>query len=272
MTLALRLYPSLVSAKKYTDEVMTDVLQSAWKRFFERDGQENDIACAADLLVRREAQIARKQDRAVMQNSVVIRDELFGFYLAGHETTSTTVCWAVKHLTEHQEVHQKLRSSLRSTFRVAAQEDRLPTAREMTENIVPYLDAFIEENHRLGNAIPTTIRRTTRNALVLGHMIPKGTDVFMISNGPGFRSLALPVDESKRSRTSQDSKSRYGIWDDTHISDFKPERFLVENEIGEIRFDPHAGPVMAYGAGLRACFGKYSDLMAVNVKRLTARQ
>jgi cytochrome P450 len=33
-----------------------------------------------------------------------IRDELFGFLVAGHDTTSTTLCWGVKFLTQHQEV------------------------------------------------------------------------------------------------------------------------------------------------------------------------
>lgn len=255
MTLALRLYPSLVAAKKRTDKVMTDVLQSAWKKFYDDDNQEAQILSAADLLVRREAQMARKEKRAIMENGPAIRDELFGFYLAGHETTSTTLCWAVKYLTEHQDIQQNLRKALLSTHKAAAAESRLPTAKEIVESNVPYLDAFIEENHRLGNAIPTTIRRTTRDAIVLGHKIPKGTDCFMISNGPSYQLPALPVDESKRSRTSQDTKDRYGVWDDSDIAKFNPERFLVKDDRGNIRFNPFAGPVLPYGAGLRGCFG-----------------
>ena len=256
MQFALRFYPALSAARKHTDNLMTAILQAAWQKVATSDGGDPQFASAVDLLVQREAQTAAKQNRDVRYDTRVIRDELFGFYLTGHETTSTTICWAVKHLTAHPDVQRKLRVALRAAHARAAETGRLPTAREIVEANVPYLDAFIEENHRLGTAIPAVIRRATRDVVVLGHWIPAGTDVFMLLNGPGFQRPAFPIDDAKRSPTARESKERYGVWKDGDVDRFIPERFLVEDERGAVKFNPFAGPALPYGAGLRGCFGK----------------
>ncbi|KAG2000852.1 hypothetical protein GB937_010771 [Aspergillus fischeri] len=235
LTFALKFYPSLVSARRWNKRMM--------------------VKSAVDLLVQREAQMAKRQNRDVMYDTRVIRDELFGFFSAGHETTSTTICWAVKYLTDHQEVQQTLRSSLKLVHKRAAESGELPTAQEIVKADIPYLDAFIEENHRLGNSIPTVIRITTRDTVVLGHRIPKGTDVFMLTNGPSFQTPAFAVNESARSKTSQESKDKYGVWDASDIERFRPERWLVKDHEGNLRFNPRAGPVLPYGLGPRGCFG-----------------
>ena len=254
MQFALKYYPSLAAARKFTDELMKRVLRSAWEKFNEQ-GRDNEITSALELVVQREVVLARKENRPVMENNNAIRDELFGFYIAGHETTSTTICWAVKRLSMHQKIQQRLRDEFRSVYPDAIREKRLPSAKEIVNSSVPYLDAFIEENHRHCTTIPAVIRRTTRDAVILGHQVPEGTDVFMMLHGPTFQSPGFPIDESRRSQTSQDSKDRYGKWPDEDISDFKPERFLVKDESGRYKFDSRAGPVLPYGAGLRGCFG-----------------
>jgi hypothetical protein len=257
MKFALNYYPSLVTARKHTDQLMDEVLGSAWKKFYDQDNETNEVTCATELVVQREAVLAKKQNRSVMENSRAIRDELFGFYLAGHETTSTTLCWAVKRLSQHQDIQAKLRASLRYAYKEAVDQGRLPSPEEIVRTSVPYLDAFIEENHRLCTTIPAVIRRTTREAVVFGYTIPKDTDVFMISNGPGYQLPEFAVDESKRSKTSQSSKCRYGSWKADSIGVFDPERFLVKDAKGDTKFDALAGPVLPYGAGLRGCFGKF---------------
>ncbi len=211
---------------------------------------------AVDLLVQREAQMAKKENRNVKYDTRVIRDELFDFFSAGHETTSTTICWALKYVTKHQDVHQNLRSALHSAHKRAFAAGDLLTSHEFLKAECPYLDAFIEENHRWGTSIPTVIRMATRDTVVLGHHIPKGTDVFFLNNGPSFQSIAFAIDESRRSQTSREWKDKNGVWDDSDIGLFKPERWLVEDEKGNTKFDPRAGPVLPYGFGLRGCFGK----------------
>ncbi|KZZ87555.1 Cytochrome P450 [Moelleriella libera RCEF 2490] len=174
MLLALYLSPSLVLTRYYTKWVTVKVLQKSWSKFSQ--DPESPAHSAADLLVRREIRMASKEVREARYNTQAIRDELFGFYLAGHETTSTTLCWAFKHATAHQDAQRKLRQALHSTHTRAYQEGRLPTPDEIVHADCPYLDAFIEENHRLGLAIPSVIRRATKDCVVLGHNIPKGTE------------------------------------------------------------------------------------------------
>ncbi|TVY82882.1 Cytochrome P450 monooxygenase TRI13 [Lachnellula suecica] len=255
LTFALKFYPYLAAARKWNEDMMGKRLQLAWKKFSANADRDDQVESAVDLLVQREAQMAQRQNRDVQYDTRVIRDELFGFFAAGHETTSTTICWAVKFLTKHQDVQKRLRSALQKTHKRAFKEGDLPTSMEITRTDVPYLDAFIEENHRLGQAIPAVIRMATRDTVILGHFIPKGTDVFMMMNGPSYQSPALQVSESVRTKGSQESKNKYGVWNDLDIGEFRPERWLSQEENGDVKFNPFAGPALPYGLGLRGCFG-----------------
>jgi cytochrome P450 len=257
LTFALKFFPSLVSARKYKDKMIGDRIQTAWKKFCDNADQDDKVKSAVDLLVQREVQIAKKENRAVIYDTQAIRDELFGFIQAGHETSSTTLCWAVKYLTKYQKAQRTLRSALKLAHKRAAEAGELPTAQEIVKAKVPYLDAFIEENHRCGNTVPAIVRVSTRDTVVLGHQIPKGTDVFMMTNGPSFQTREFAVDEPMRSKSSQDSKDRYGVWNASDIEEFVPERWLVKDGMGSLRFDPHAGPALPFGTGLRGCFGRY---------------
>ena len=260
---ALGWYPSLVKARKWNEDMMGRRLDNAWKTFSANTEADDQVKSAVDLLVQREAQMAKREGRDVMYDTRVIRDELFGFFAAGHETTSTTICWAVKYLTQHQEVQRKLRAGLRAAHKRAATEGDLPTAHEIVKTDVPYLDAFIEENHRWATSIPAVIRIATKDTVVLGHHVPMGTDVFMLNNGPSFQTKAFEIDEHKRSQTSQDFKDKYGNWEDDDIGNFRPERWLVEDEKGNVSFNPKAGPILPYGFGLRGCFGMSPKLASI---------
>ncbi|MCJ1443964.1 MAG: hypothetical protein MMC23_004464 [Stictis urceolatum] len=262
---ALGWYPSLVKARKWNEDMMGRRLDNAWKTFSANTEADDQVKSAVDLLVQREAQMAKREGRDVMYDTRVIRDELFGFFAAGHETTSTTICWAVKYLTQHQEVQRKLRAGLRAAHKRAATEGDLPTAHEIVKTDVPYLDAFIEENHRWATSIPAVIRIATKDTVVLGHHVPMGTDVFMLNNGPSFQTKAFEIDEHKRSQTSQDFKDKYGNWEDDDIGNFRPERWLVEDEKGNVSFNPKAGPILPYGFGLRGCFGTKLAVLELKV-------
>lgn len=93
---------------------------------------------------------------------------------------------------------------------------------------------------------------------MLGHHVPKGTEVYLLGNGPGYFSPGFPVDEKLRSRTSQqafiDGKA-YKSWNETDMGAFKPERWLAE-ENGKVIFDKMAGSHLTFGLGTRGCFGR----------------
>jgi cytochrome P450 len=234
-------------------------LQKAWKKFSVAADDDDAVKCALDLIVQREAQIAKKEGRAPQWDTSVIRDELMGFLIAGHDTSSTTLLWLFKWLSDKQAVQDKLRVSLREAFPRAYEAGELPTTQEISSTRVPYLDAVIEEVHRLTGAVGIQMRVATVDTDVLGHRIPKGTDVFMLTHSPDFVLPSIPIDESLRSNTSKESKGKNGSWDQATIADFDPERWLETDEEGKVIFNSRAGPTMPFGAGPRGCFGKHND-------------
>lgn len=252
---ALTFYPELSSARKYKDSMIAGRVQRAWDKFGGQKSGDDQIRCAVDLLIQRQAQMARKEQRDPTYDVDAIKGELFGFIAAGHETTSTTICWALKFLISNQGVQQKLRDILREVYPRANADGDVPTTDEIVNTSVPYLDAFIEESHRCGNTVPTIVRHAIRDTVVLGHHIPKGTDVFLLTNGPSYQSPALKINESMRSSTCQETKSRFGDWNPSDIDQFLPERWLSRDDQDQWRFDPRAGPAHPYGTGQRGCFG-----------------
>jgi cytochrome P450 len=242
-------------------------LQKAWKKFSVAADDDDAVKCALDLIVQREAQIAKKEGRAPQWDTSVIRDELMGFLIAGHDTSSTTLLWLFKWLSDKQAVQDKLRVSLREAFSRAYEAGELPTTQEISSTRVPYLDAVIEEVHRLTGAVGIQMRVATVDTDVLGHRIPKGTDVFMLTHSPDFVLPSIPIDESLRSNTSKESKGKNGSWDQDTIADFDPERWLETDEEGKVVFNSRAGPTMPFGAGPRGCFGKDHGPLPDNGKR-----
>lgn len=77
-------------------------------------------------------------------------------------------------------MQRKLRTSLLEAFCEAHQAGRQPTAKEICKTSIPYLDAFIEESLRHSCVISVNMRVAIRDADVLGYVVPKGTDVYML--------------------------------------------------------------------------------------------
>lgn len=237
--------------------MIKDGLAQAWKKFSVAADNDDAVKCALDLVVQREAQMAKKEGRAPEWDTGAIRDELFGFLIAGHDTSSTTFLWILKALSDNHDVQDKLRAALREAYPEVS-EGELPSAKQISSTRIPYLDAVIEEVHRVTAAVSVMIRTTLVDADVLGHRIPQGTDVFMLAHGPSFKLPPLPVDESLRTNTSRESKDKNGAWDEATIAQFDPERWLEKDEEGNVVFNSRAGPTMPFGAGPRGCFGKLS--------------
>ena len=168
--------------------------------------------------------------------------------------------WLAKYLTSLPEIQTKLRLVLHSTLSTAKSENRLFTFDEIRHARLPYLDAVIEEMLRI-NAVTVT-REALRDTTILGYPIKKGTQVFFVSNGPGFLSPSIPVDDAKRSESSRAAKLN-ARWDETRdLALFDPERWLVRKREGEglleadVDFDGAAGPQLVFGLGPRACWGR----------------
>ncbi|MCJ1251298.1 hypothetical protein MMC30_008530 [Trapelia coarctata] len=267
---ALKFYPRLVAAGRHRDEMIISALKAAEQKFSTQKLEDvvestAGLTSAADLVIAKEIKMAQKEGRAPLVDSQVIRDELFGFVLGGYETTSTNVCWGMKFLIKHQDVQDKLRAELRYGFQRASQAGESPTIEDITSTSIPYLDAVIAEVMRCSIGAVAAIRVATVDTQILGYAIPKGTDIFLMNNGPGKLMEPIEVQESRRSNSSQEAKDRTGAWDPSDIASFRPERWLAKDEGDSDKFDPLAGPAHPFGAGPRGCFGRKWALLEMRI-------
>lgn len=212
------------------------------------------VKSALDYMLKREMNAATKAGRQPVLDSPYMQDELYGYIGAGHETTSTSFQWAVKHLSGHSQIQQKLRQSLRAAYVDAAAQLRQPTVSEITKIQVPYLDAVVEESLRLSGPITAVVRQAQVETTILGHRVPKGVEVLIPLRGPSITQAPFAIDESLRSDSSRSHSHARGSWDDDPGA-FIPERWL-KYEGDTVAFDSQSGPFLSFSSGTRGCFGR----------------
>ncbi|VDL73547.1 unnamed protein product [Nippostrongylus brasiliensis] len=125
------------------------------------------------------------------------------FFLAGMETTTTTLRWSTLILAKHPEVQEKIRKEILSVIGA----NGIP--RTSYKPRMPYTCAAIMELQRFANIIPANaVHRTVRDTSVGEYRIPADTLVF----GAIHQVLAHSP-----------------VYKDGH--EFRPERFLMEDGI-----------------------------------------
>jgi cytochrome P450 len=226
---------------------------------------ESKPRSAMHSVLLREKEVAEKECRRPSYHSRAIADEFFGFMLAGHDTTATTVSWGVKYLTTNPHIQSTLRDALYAAFPSALLESRAPSYAELSKASVPYLDATVEEILRHANTIAFVARQALHDTTVLGHHVPKGTDVFLMANGAGYLEPNIPLcsnDVRSPGANPTNKAPLTPLWPDTAIREFAPERWLRSDG----SFDANAGPTLAFGLGPRACFGKRLAVQALRME------
>lgn len=209
--------------------------------------------------------------------------QVFGYYTAGHETSATSIsckpahssvstgrhrltfcCYTgmTRYLGDYPEWQETIREELRAAFSAAVEEKRQPNADEINKSHLPNLDAFAEETLRLWPPFFQDKRDTICDTTLLGVPIPKGTEILIPTGGPGAALPAIPCPEELHSEECR-KKFNTPSWDPEDISTFRPDRWLVENENGQLGFNPRAGPTLAFGLGPRKCFGQRLAYMQI---------
>ncbi|KAI0486964.1 cytochrome P450 [Xylaria cf. heliscus] len=254
LTHRFRMLTSPTLAKDYAlkDKFLHDEINKAVVRL--RKG-EGGLRSAMDHIIQREMSAAEKAKREPVFHSPRIYDELFGYIVAGRDTSATSLSWMVKNMSDYPEVQTKLREALRTAYPEAYAEKRQPTIVELWKTPVPYLDAVLDESLRYNGPFPVTGREATVDTELLGYKIPKGTLTLFISDGPGYHSPPITVLEHTRSQSSRE-KELFGSWDPSDMHLFKPERWLKTGEDGNVVYDAQSGPMLAFGFGPRGCFGR----------------
>ncbi|XP_028977275.2 cytochrome P450 2J6 [Esox lucius] len=144
-------------------------------------------------------------------------------FVAGSETTSTTLRWGFLYMSKYPEIQEKVQAEI---DRVVGRS-RQPTMADRTS--MPYTEAVIHEVQRMGNIVPLSVpRMTSKDVRLGGYVIPKG--VTIITN---LTSVMFDKSEWKTPYT------------------FNPGHFL--NEKGN--FDKRAS-FIPFSAGKRVCLGE----------------
>ncbi|KAI8626380.1 cytochrome P450 [Xylariaceae sp. FL1651] len=244
--------PQVRRATKIKEGYITSELKDALGRL--RGTEEEFVKSAVDHMVFREKVLAEKDGRSPNYFSRVMMDEIFGFVIAGNDTSSTAISWGLKYLAENQVAQRKLRRALETAFPQAASEGSTPGIQDITGTHIPYLDATVEETLRCAASVPVVDRQAVVDTELLGYRVPKGTVVTCLVTGPSMTSPAFSIGKGRRSAgLSGNGKQRHRNWDPQGMASFEPERWLVG---GGGEFDAGAGPQLAFGLGTRQCFGK----------------
>ncbi|KAJ6587651.1 cytochrome P450 [Mycena vulgaris] len=172
------------------------------------------------------------------------------FLVAGHETTSTAVTWALFALTQNTAAQTRLRTELLSL------DNDYPTMDDL--NNLPYLDCVVREVLRLHAPVQLTLRKSLSD-----DVLPFGVPC-VDSNGtvhdalriPAGTSILIPITEVNRDPR---------VWG-LDAKEFIPERWEspIKNTIPGVW-----GQMLTFNGGPRSCIGYRFSLVEMKALLFT---
>ncbi len=169
---------------------------------------------------------ARYEDTGEGMSDQQLRDEVMTMFLAGHETTATTLSWVWILLDQHPEVQAKLHEELDRVL-----GGRIPRFDDLSN--LPYTRMILQETLRVYPPVWMTARQAINEDVIGGYYIPKGSFLmlafFLLHDDPRF-------------------------WENPR--QFDPKRFSEEQSAERPRF-----AYLPFGRGPRVCIGEHFALM-----------
>jgi cytochrome P450 len=152
-------------------------------------------------------------------SDALIRDQLLTMLIAGHDTSTALLAWALHLLVTHPDVMARARAEVDTVL-----GSRLPTIQDASKLV--YLDQVVKETLRLYPPIHLGSRQAAHDIQFSGYTIPAGTRVMY--------SIYLSHRDKK-------------YWTNPH--EFNPDRFAPEAP------RPPAYVYLPFGGGARNCIG-----------------
>jgi cytochrome P450 len=195
-----------------------------------------------------------------------LRDELLELLITGHETTASSICWAIKYLTDNPATQDRLRGSLLSAF-PRGESLAVPSMDDLFSASLPYLDAVIAETLRLSNTGPVSFRQTLVECEILGHHVPAKTPIILVTAGPSYASPNVQILTPTKNSQAIPKKNLLEPFVPITMppqlyprDSFAPERWLHGG-----KFDPNAVRMLPFSAGSRGCFGKRIAMLELRI-------
>ncbi|KAI5623733.1 sterol 26-hydroxylase, mitochondrial [Silurus asotus] len=163
----------------------------------------------------------------LLSNTNMSKKDVYGsvteLLLAGVDTTSNTMMWALYQLSQYPKIQDTLYQEVNNIIK----GDKIPTAEDITN--MPYLKAVIKETLRIYPVVSTNARLLSENDVIIGgHFFPKKTN-FLLNH------YAISHDET--------------VFPQPKV--FKPERWLRDGRERPVPFGS-----IPFGFGVRGCVGK----------------
>ncbi|KAF4087147.1 hypothetical protein AMELA_G00092290 [Ameiurus melas] len=206
-----------------------------WRRYI--SGWDGIFRFACKLIDRKMEHIQKHLDAGqeiageylsyLLSNTSMSKKDVYGsvseLLLAGVDTTSNTMMWALYLLSQDPKAQETLYQEVNSIMKGT----KIPTAEDI--NSMPYLKAVIKETLRMYPVVPMNARLLSENDVIIGgHFFPKKTAFIM-------NHYAISHDET--------------VFPEPRL--FKPERWLRDGRERPIPFGS-----IPFGFGVRGCVGK----------------
>jgi cytochrome P450 len=155
-------------------------------------------------------------------------DQMMTFIAAGHETTSSTMSWAIYELCKKPDVQTRLREEIHANIHSlgesmdAAKLDRLP-----------YLHAVCNETLRHNAPVPVTLRDTENDCTIADTYVPRGTKIILCPWAVNF------------------SKELWG----PDAAEFKPDRWIGPGRANTGGAESNYA-MLTFSHGPRSCIGQ----------------
>ncbi|CAN0890827.1 Premnaspirodiene oxygenase [Linum grandiflorum] len=211
----------VLKLRDHKDGMLDKVIEEHKRKMTERRREDESVDDEdfVDVLVR--LQMDEKLQCPITNTS--IKAVLVDMFVAGTDTSSVAVEWAMSEIMKNPRVLSKVQNEIRHAFKGKA------TITEEDVQGLTYLKSVIKETFRLHPSIPLLIpRESNQDCIVGGYKIPSKTRVIVNAWAIG-----------------RDPKT----WDDPES--FNPERF----DDGEIDFKGKHFELIPFGAGKRICPG-----------------
>lgn len=171
----------------------------------------------------KERKLRIEQGKSTTMNEVNLIRNIQNLFVAGTETTSSTILWFIVYMLQNPDVLTKIHEEIVDVVG----NERVPSMYDKSK--LNYLNATIMETQRKSSIAPFSISHLCNKTTILeGYTIPKGTIIM-----PNLDSVL------------SDQK----VWGDPH--NFRPERFL-DNE-GSLKSFKEFVP---FSLGKRVCMGE----------------